>query len=81
MNQEQFKASWYQLKRALKTHWEKLTDEDLRQIQGDLEKFNGTIQKRYGELKKEEVRKWANRWYARWTGQYGGYYEEAKPAS
>ncbi|WP_447972930.1 CsbD family protein [Nitrospira sp. Kam-Ns4a] len=58
MTQEQFKASWGELKGALKTRWGNMTDEDLRQIEGDLDQFNGAIQKRYGELQKEEVRKW-----------------------
>jgi len=46
MNQEQFKESWDQLKGALKKQWGTLTDEDLRQIGGDQEKFNGAIQRR-----------------------------------
>ena len=50
MNQEQFKESWDQLKGALKKQWGTLTEEDLRQIGGDQEKFNGAIQKRYGEM-------------------------------
>jgi len=79
MNHEQFKGSWDQLKGALKNKWEKLTDDDLLQIEGDLDKFNGAIQRRYGQMK-EEVSKWADRWYARWSGWYEGY-EESKPAS
>ncbi|MGH7227671.1 MAG: CsbD family protein [Nitrospiraceae bacterium] len=79
MNQEQFKASWDQLKGALKKKWGNFTDDDLLQIEGDQDKFNGTIQKRYGD-KKEEVSKWANRWYARWSGWYEGY-EESKSTS
>ena len=79
MNQEQFKESWDQLKGALKKQWGTLTEEDLRQIGGDQEKFNGAIQKRYGE-RSGEVTKWADRWYARWSGWYEGY-EEAKPTS
>lgn len=79
MNQEQFKESWDQLKGPLKKQWGTLTDDDLRQIGGDQEKFNGAIQKRYGE-RSGEVTKWADRWYARWSGWYEGY-EEAKPTS
>lgn len=79
MNQEQFKESWGQLKGALKRQWGELTDEDLLQIAGDQGKFNGAIQKRYGE-KKGDVSKWADRWYAKWSGWYEGY-EEAKPTS
>jgi len=79
MNQEQFKGSWDQLKGALKKQWGNLTEDDLLQIEGDQDKFHGTIQERYGDTK-EEVRKWADRWYARWVGWYEGY-EEPKPAS
>ena len=79
MNQEQFKGSWDQLKGSLKKHWGILTDDDLLQIGGDLEKFNGTIQIRYGQMK-GEVSKWADRWYAKWSGWYEGY-EESKPKS
>jgi len=79
MNQEQFKGGWDQLKGALKKQWGKLTDDDLLQIEGDQDKFNGTIQKRYGD-NKEEVSKWADRWYAKWSGWYEGY-EESKSTS
>jgi uncharacterized protein YjbJ (UPF0337 family) len=78
MNAEQFKGSWTELKRALK-EWEKLTAEDLTQIDGDQVRFAEAVQKRYGELKSEEITKWADRWYAKWSGWYEGY-QEAKPA-
>ena len=79
MNKEQFKASWGQLEGHLKKHWGKLTADDLLQIEGDLDKFNGAIDQRYGEMK-GEVSKWADLWYARWIGSYGEYYAEWKPA-
>ncbi len=63
MNQEQFKESWDQLKGDLKKKWVKLTDDDLRQIEGNLDTFNTTIQKRYGEMK-EHVSTWVDQWYA-----------------
>ena len=78
MNQEQFKGSWDQLKGALKNKWGKLTDDDLLQIEGDQDKFNSTVEKRYGEMK-EELRKWADLWYARWIGSYTEFYAEWKP--
>ncbi len=46
MNTEQFKQSWGQLEGHLKKHWEKLTDDDLLKIEGDLDQFNGAIEKR-----------------------------------
>ena len=79
MNHEQFKQSWCQLKGYLKKHWGKLTDDDLLQIEGDLDKFNGAIEKRYGKMK-GDVSKWADLWYARWTGSYVEYYAKWKPA-
>jgi hypothetical protein len=80
MNQEQFGQFWTQLKAPLKAKWEKITEEDLGEIQGDLAKFWTVLQKRYGELQKEEVNTWANRRYSHWTGNYLGY-KDAEPAA
>lgn len=79
MNTEQFKQSWDQLQGHLQKNWDKFTDDDLHQIGGDLQKFNGANEKRYGATK-EEVRRWADLWYARWIGSYTEYYAEWKPA-
>jgi uncharacterized protein YjbJ (UPF0337 family) len=79
INQEQFRQSWSELKGALKTKWIKITDDDLREIDGDQMKFQTAIQARYGATN-QEVSKWADRWYARWAGWYQGY-EEAKTLS
>ena len=73
MNQEQFGQFWAQLKAPLKTKWEKITENDLLEIQGDLAKFGAVLSKRYGELQKEAVNTWANRRYSHWTGNYVGY--------
>jgi len=80
MNQEQFGQFWDQLKTPLKDTWAKITTEDLVEIQGNLATFGSVIQKRYGELQKEEVRTWANRRYAHWTGNYMGY-QDPKPTA
>ena len=79
MNQEQFGQFWIQLKAPLKAKWDKITEEDLVEIQGDLAKFGDVLQKRYGEMQKEEVNIWANRRYSHWTGNYIGY-KDAGPA-
>ena len=81
MNQEQFKASWEvgPLEEHFKKRWEKFTQDDLLQVDGDLYKLNSAIEKRYGEMK-EEIMRWADLWYARWTGSYTEYYAEWKPA-
>ena len=64
MNQEQFGQFWEQLKTPLQAKWEKITDQDLLEIQGNLAMCGAILQKRYGELLKEEVRTWTRRRYA-----------------
>jgi uncharacterized protein YjbJ (UPF0337 family) len=80
MNQEQFGQFWEQLRAPLKEKWGKITAEDLVEIQGNLATFDAVLQKRYGEIKKEEVATWANRRYSHWTGNYTGY-KDAEPVS
>jgi uncharacterized protein YjbJ (UPF0337 family) len=72
MNQEQFKSFWEQLKAPLQMQWNKLTDEDLLQIDGNVIKFDGVLDTRYG-VEQETVRKWANRRFSHWSGRYEGY--------
>lgn len=73
MNQEQFGQFWAQLKAPLKAKWNKITDEDLTEIQGDLARFSKVLHTRYGEGQQSEVNTWANRRYSHWTGNYVGY--------
>ena len=81
MNHEQFKAFWIQLEPSLKVHWEKITEEDLREIDGDLAKFTSVIEKRYG-ASKGEVNTWVNRRYSHWSGNYDkNYVDPEKKAS
>ncbi len=80
MNQEQFGQFWDQLKTPLKTKWEKITDQDLLEIRGDLATFATVLQKRYGDVAKDEVNTWANRRYSHWTGNYLGY-QDPKPTA
>jgi hypothetical protein len=80
MNQEQFGQFWSELKAPLQAKWKKITDQDLLEIQGNLATFGSILQKRYGEVQKDEVTTWANRRYAHWTGNYAGY-QDATPAS
>jgi len=73
MNQEQFGQFWLQLKTPLKAKWDKITEEDLIEIKGNLSQFGTVLQRRYGDIQKEEVHTWANRRYSHWTGNYIGY--------
>ena len=80
MNHEQFGQFWEQLRTPLEAKWEKVTMEDLDEIQGDLDKFGSVLQRRYGELHKEKVTIWANRRYSHWAGNDAGY-KDAEPVS
>jgi uncharacterized protein YjbJ (UPF0337 family) len=64
MNKDQFKGRWGQFKGELKKQWGKFTDDDLLQIEGDYQKFQGTLQAKYGD-QKEEVGRWADQWFER----------------
>jgi len=72
MNQEQFAGHWENLKDSLKEKWDKITDEDLLQIDGDMLNFQKVLAARYGE-EKEAVSTWANRRYSHISGNYDGY--------
>ena len=52
MNQEQFKAFWVQLKAPLRAKWEKITDADLLEIEGNLVTFTAVLARRYGATQK-----------------------------
>ena len=64
MNKDQFKGRWTQFKGELKKQWGKFTDDDLLQIEGDYQKFQGTLQAKYSD-QKEEVGRWADQWFER----------------
>ena len=66
MNAEQLKGQWTHFKGDLKQQWDKFTDDDLTQIEGNFETFIGKVQERYaGE--KTELMKWADAWHAKST--------------
>ena len=48
MNTNVLKGKWHQVKGAVKVRWGKLTDDDLKQVEGQAEKLIGIIQERYG---------------------------------
>ena len=63
MNTDQMKGMWHQWKGAAKSQWGKLTDDDLTQAEGDVEKLAGRVQERYGYAK-EQARDEVNRFLA-----------------
>lgn len=51
MNQHILQGKWKELRGGFKKQWGKLTDDDVRRIQGSLDQITGIIQQRYGYTK------------------------------
>jgi uncharacterized protein YjbJ (UPF0337 family) len=49
MNKNQIKGDWNELKGEIKRRWGKLTDDDLTEAEGDMQKLAGKIQKKTGD--------------------------------
>jgi uncharacterized protein YjbJ (UPF0337 family) len=61
MNWDVIKGKWKQFEGGVKSKWGKLTDNDLKQIEGDREKLIGKVQERYGHNRQKaekEVDEW-----------------------
>ena len=56
MNWDTVKGDWKQFQGKVKEQWGKLTDDDLKRIEGRRDQLAGTIQKRYG-IEKDEAEK------------------------
>lgn len=61
MNWDQIEGKWVQMKGSLKERFGKLTDDDLKVIAGNRDKFLGKLQERYG-VHKEEAQRLADEW-------------------
>ena len=62
MNDDVFKGQWKQLRGEVRTRWNKLTDDDLDVVDGQIEKLEGRLQERYG-WEKEHVRTEISNWH------------------
>ena len=51
MNTDVMKGKWLQLKGEVRRQWGKLTDDDLEQAKGQLDRLMGKIHEHYGEGK------------------------------
>lgn len=56
MNKDILKGKWNQFKGEVKKQWGDLTDDDLRQIDGEYDKLVGRVQERYGYTREEAQR-------------------------
>ena len=59
MNKNQVKGRWNELKGEIKKRWGAMTDDDLMEAEGDLQKLAGKIQKRTGD-NQQVIEKWLN---------------------
>jgi len=53
MNSDQLEGKWKQLKGSVKQQWGKLTDDDLKSIDGKKDVLIGKLQERYGYAKED----------------------------
>lgn len=60
MNREQFHGQWNEIKGKVKEKWGKLTEDDLKMIDGKREQLIGMIQKKYGLAKEKAERELTN---------------------
>jgi uncharacterized protein YjbJ (UPF0337 family) len=57
VDSDKLKGRWHQLKGEIKRKWGKVTDDDLMEAEGNMEKLVGRIQQRSGE-RREAIEKW-----------------------
>lgn len=75
MNWERIQGQWKQLHGRAKAQWGKLTDDDLRVIDGRREQLAGLLQERYGIAKED-----AERQIAAWQNAVtDGWFQPSKP--
>ncbi len=56
MNEDTIKGQWKQLSGKIKAKWGKLTDDDLKQAEGNSQYLAGRLQERYGIARDEADR-------------------------
>lgn len=61
MNTDEMEGKWKQMKGALKQKWGKLTDDDLKIIEGNRDQLVGKVQERYG-VARDEAEKQVKEW-------------------
>jgi uncharacterized protein YjbJ (UPF0337 family) len=57
MDSDRMKGKWNQIKGDIKKKWGQITDDDLLQAEGNMDKVIGTIQQRTGE-QRDAIRRW-----------------------
>ena len=61
MNWDTVKGKWKQMQGSAKAKWGELTDDELKQVEGERDKLVGKIQEKYG-IAKDEAEKQVDEW-------------------
>jgi uncharacterized protein YjbJ (UPF0337 family) len=61
MNKDEFEGKWKQMRGQAKIWWGKLTDDDLEQVGGNLDKFLGLLQEKYGYTRDQAEKEYNKR--------------------
>jgi uncharacterized protein YjbJ (UPF0337 family) len=61
MNTDIAEGKWKQMKGQIQQQWGKLSDDEIDQINGNAERFVGTIQERYGMSRDEAEQEFEKR--------------------
>jgi uncharacterized protein YjbJ (UPF0337 family) len=56
MNNDQVAGAWREIRGKVKAQWGKLTDDDLKQLEGNVQQLAGKLQQRYGLARAEAER-------------------------
>jgi uncharacterized protein YjbJ (UPF0337 family) len=54
---KKWEGKWEQLRGKIKKNWGKLTDDDLKQIDGDKDRLVGKLKEKYGYTKEQAEKK------------------------
>lgn len=60
MNEDTTKGNWKEFKGKIKEKWGQLTDDQIKEVEGDREQIVGAIQKSYGKSKEEAKSEYDN---------------------
>jgi uncharacterized protein YjbJ (UPF0337 family) len=71
MNWNQIEGRWQTLSGQVKSHWAKLTDDDLKNVAGKKDQLVGKLQERYG-IVKDEAEKQIDKWIGMLTPERSG---------
>jgi uncharacterized protein YjbJ (UPF0337 family) len=56
VDKDQMAGAWREIRGKVKAQWGKLTDDDLKQLEGNVQQLAGKLQQRYGLARAEAER-------------------------